>query len=304
MFIRLALLLLLALLPAVPALAAEKDDPIGVVVALEGEAQKKTPHGIELLVADDPVYLNEVIETGPQSKILILLIDDSQIILGNNSAFALSEYIFDPADESQTFATFETFESPFLFYSGWIAKSKNPDIRMITPHAIATLRGPATIWGGRFDIDYGLHVREGTISVENNTGSVLVQQGQGVYLRNSDIRPSEIGPWGEERLTEALNSVTLQDMPRIEQRLMEQKRLNLQRRRDHADRLKERREARQLEIAQQRGEIEEEDITSKPLRILQVEMPDFLTGDGEPDPVEQKRAQRQKRQQEWVKKRP
>lgn len=323
MILRIALALILLVLPA-SARAAELPDLIGTVVELEGAAQKtaidlNSPTGATITTpvsVGAPVHLNDEIATGPESKLLILFIDDTQVTLGENSSIAVDEYVFDPAENREAYGHYKAYKGAFLWVSGWMNKAQKNDISIETPHGAIGIRG-TTVWGGRLGDDYGVFVQDGAVSVQNNTGSVLVRAGEGVDLRSRDVRPSEIKTWGDEKIARAVATVTFSDIPRVSQLVAAQKQANLQLRRNHADALAARREQRRQLIEKKRDEnreILEEKIEQRREKLPDTQMPAKIIEplpapeiekpeDPAEDALEQKRSRREQRQQEWIKNR-
>ncbi len=92
------------------------------------------------LAVGDPVYQGDVIRTGADGTVGILLADRTITTLGNASRLVLDEMIFDPESEEGSL-NMTAVEGLFVVVSGAIAKS-SPDAMVIkTPAASIGIRG-------------------------------------------------------------------------------------------------------------------------------------------------------------------
>lgn len=86
---------------AVAALAA---DPIGSVIALQGQATAAGGGAARPLALKGAVFAGDTLKTGPGSRVQVLFSDDSLFSQGENSETVLDEYVFDPkAKDRNTF---------------------------------------------------------------------------------------------------------------------------------------------------------------------------------------------------------
>jgi hypothetical protein len=83
-------------------LSAQTAEPVGMVVAVQGHAMATTSDEAarELHLSSD-IFLNDSIETGPSSRIQLLLNDDSLIAQGESSEMTIDEYIYNPDQPSE-----------------------------------------------------------------------------------------------------------------------------------------------------------------------------------------------------------
>ena len=127
-------LLLVAIYPVITmAQGASEDTAIGTIIEVEGitNITHANSSSIKAAYIDEEVYLNDVVETGDASRTLILLIDDTEITLGENSRLNIDEYIFDATANDENKARF-LLRGTFLFVSGLITKMHKPDVTLET----------------------------------------------------------------------------------------------------------------------------------------------------------------------------
>lgn len=105
-------ILCLYFLPVTASAETEDKAQIGTIIEIEGTgtllsadagSYNKSLMSVELSAEkfNLPVYMNDTIETGADSKAHILFIDDTEITLGENASLTIDEYIFDPEYTSQ-----------------------------------------------------------------------------------------------------------------------------------------------------------------------------------------------------------
>ncbi len=226
-------LLIFAFLIALPypAQAAEKE-LVGTLIEIEGGVYDSS--GNQPYKIDDPVHLNDSIVTGPQSRALILFIDDTQLTLGENASLLVDNYIYDPDESGSSTGNFNILKGSFLFVSGLITKTANPNINIETSAGSIGIRG-TTVWGGDLDEEYGVFVQDGEVTVTNNRDSVIVPKGQGSFIRNQFSPPGQPKAWKKAKIDRAIGTIALKNKLRAKQRVAYHKQMNVVHRRHHKD---------------------------------------------------------------------
>ena len=117
------------------------------------------------LQAGDPVYQNDIIETGDKGSLKLKFIDDTLFSLGENAKLAIDQMVFDPNSETGETAL-SILKGSFLFVSGKIAKTDPDDMVVVTPVATIGIRG--TVVAGEVSPESGFNfsVIDGAIAVE------------------------------------------------------------------------------------------------------------------------------------------
>ena len=136
--VRFGMGLVLALLLCIPAWA----NPIGRVTALQGQAVASAPGASERALAPgEPVFLNDTLSTGPGAKMLLLLLDESTLAMGERSILVLDEYTYAPRNKKENRSALSLLAGTLKIISGEITKL-NPDrFRVQTPLATVGIRG-------------------------------------------------------------------------------------------------------------------------------------------------------------------
>ena len=130
---------LLCLVLALPALAAQ---PIGRVVAIQGEAVATGADGaVRKLKLKSSIFQNDTIATREGAKLQILLNDETILAQGEQSEMVLDEYAYDPAAAKKGGFGLGLMSGLFRVITGKIA-DKNPDrFRVKTRKAVIGIRG-------------------------------------------------------------------------------------------------------------------------------------------------------------------
>ncbi len=147
--------------------------PVGEVVYITGNAFKEK--GTEKLPLEQgsPIFQNNVIVTGQKSHIEIHLIDDTILVLGENSRVAINDYIFDP-DGKEKSKLLLIGSGSFRVISGQIARRSPENFIIKSPLTTINIRGTdvAVISGPASDQIYVLAIGTGhTVSVADKTGT-------------------------------------------------------------------------------------------------------------------------------------
>lgn len=161
-----------------PAMAQDINDaaivePVATVIEIEGDVAVKDANGkAAKLEIDSPIFTSDEVFTGPESKALLLFIDDTQVTLGDNAEVKIKDFTFEPEDGGKKSALITFMRGSFLFVTGKIDKVMNPDVTLETPYASIGIRG-TTVWGGTLDDAYNIFVQDGTVSVRNDRGAMM-----------------------------------------------------------------------------------------------------------------------------------
>jgi hypothetical protein len=89
---------------------------------------------------DDPIYLNDVIQTGPDSSVGLIFGDGTSFIASSNARMEINEFIYDPKGSSNS-TLFNLTKGTFTFLAGKAAKSG--DMKVETPVGTMGIRGTA-----------------------------------------------------------------------------------------------------------------------------------------------------------------
>lgn len=195
---------------------------IGTLLEVEGEgnlimraAEEGKAYPAKI---DDAVYQDDLIQSGPGAKILVMLIDDSRVTLGENSQLKIDEYVYDDTSDVSNKARYNVLRGAFLYTSGLIAKKPNPDVKINTAYGAIGIRG-TTVWGGTLDDQYSVFVDDGEVSFETDRGRIRVMAGEGTTIRSRNSIPERARVWGPDKISNAKAKITLKDTAKIKERM-------------------------------------------------------------------------------------
>ncbi|HEY8189430.1 MAG TPA: hypothetical protein VIF12_02005 [Micavibrio sp.] len=209
-------LLLFMTLPGSAFSAEAAQNPIGIVgsiVQIEGDAtiaQAAEPGVAHPVKPDDPVHIGDIMQTGPGGRMIVLLLDDSHFILGENSQFKIDQYAYNDEDSSDDIARYAMPQGAFRYVSGAMDQAKKPNVKIAVPFGSIGLRA-ATIWGGMLDNGYNVYVADGEATVESKRGRIHVLKDEATAVSNANAIPERAGIWGKESSVHADAMVALKN---------------------------------------------------------------------------------------------
>jgi len=115
--------------------------PIGRVEAVEG-AVRSAATGAGALRPGSPVHQGEVIETGPDGRLLIRFEDGTTLSTGPRAKLVLDELVYDPAGGKASFVL-SVLKGTFLYVTGLIAGTSPEGVEVRTPAGTIGIRGTA-----------------------------------------------------------------------------------------------------------------------------------------------------------------
>lgn len=170
-----------------PQIASAQDAvQAGVSAAVRGDVQLARGDAVgRQLESGDAIFLEDVISSGPDSGMQILLLDETVFTIGPNSAMTIDTFVYDPdTGAGQVAATI--VRGAFRFVSGQVAQEDPSQMSVGTPLGTIGIRG--TIAGGVVDgnqaeivllgpgLNNNTQERAGAITVSNDFGSVDIER--------------------------------------------------------------------------------------------------------------------------------
>jgi len=159
----------------------------GVAAAVRGEVQIVSladPVGHQV-AGGEAVFLGDEINSGPDSGLQVLLLDQTVFTIGPDSTLSIDEFVYDPASGAGKL-TAEVTKGTFRFITGKISAKKPENTVVKVPNGIIGVRG--TIAAGRISPSESLivllgpgksnnaHERIGEISLTNGGKEVLISR--------------------------------------------------------------------------------------------------------------------------------
>jgi len=128
------------MLMSYPAWAETKEDLVGSITTVKGTAV--LVRGNDEIVAGKGVrlYVSDVIRTGEDGGVGVVLRDDTTLSLGPSSELKMSQFKFKP-DEGILGLTLSVAKGTLVYISGQIAKLAPGSAQIETPAGVAAVRG-------------------------------------------------------------------------------------------------------------------------------------------------------------------
>lgn len=176
-------------LPIVSGVIAVASEPVSIkTTSLEGKVTNRTA-GI-----GQSIYLNDEIKTGPNTKMQILLKDQTVFNIGPNSVLTIDKFVFDPSKGELSVGI---QKGAFRFVSGKVSDG-NPDaMKVKLPNATISVRGTGVAGNVAPDGGATVVLLHGKVDVAGAAGnSSLSKSGWGVQVTpNGAIgKPAAVPP--------------------------------------------------------------------------------------------------------------
>jgi hypothetical protein len=132
--------LVAALMLASPLAYGADTDHIGIVKSLGGEVVIVRSDRTIQAAPNLRLQEGDIIQTGANGKVGLILEDDTVISMGYNSKIALKRFMFQPNEKKLSFIA-RVFHGTISFLSGQIAKLAPNQVEIETPYATVGSRG-------------------------------------------------------------------------------------------------------------------------------------------------------------------
>ena len=158
-------------------------EPIGLVLEVTGEVLLVHADGTsEVASANMPVFVDDLVTTGPGGAVEIVFVDGTTFSLGANGQMRLDNLVFDPAGNNNGLDA-TVVKGSFVFITGQIGKEEGEGVQIDTPAGTIGIRG--TSGAGAQDPVTGAWIftlfrdPDGTLSrftIANPAGAQLLDQ--------------------------------------------------------------------------------------------------------------------------------
>lgn len=245
-------------------------DPIGTIVEIEGTVTV-TPAGGTAHAAKikDEISMNDTVATAAGSRAFILLVDDTEWTLSENTKFKVDQYVFNPDDSNDNKARYSVLEGAFRYVSGLVAKKPTPDVSISTPVGAIGIRGTDFSAGPDAGGEYAVYVDEGAVNVRTLGGEALLNHGEGSTIRSRRDAPGRPARWDAKRMEHLRGALFLKNKAAITERRAALRTRQTELRNKMRDNFRQRREQRDQNGLQQKREQQREQMRDKWQQRLQ-----------------------------------
>lgn len=152
------------------ALAEAEDEGVGGVEDIVNYAWSTiAPDPKDEIEFEDAVYMNEIVETGEESALVIKFSDGSRLTLGENAKVVIDRYVYNPGGGDSSQAITLT-KGAFRFLSGSIPKEK---VEIKTPAVSIGIRGTELVFDVAEDGETEMSTLSGQADVTDGAGETL-----------------------------------------------------------------------------------------------------------------------------------
>lgn len=174
--------------------SAEDRTQLGSVALMQKVAGATYGQDSRSLAIGDKVYRGDLLWTRSHGQLRIDLRDGSNLSLGENAEVTMDDSVLSGGGS----AFMRVINGAFRFSSGGSEQSATPP-KIGTPFAVLSLRG-TEVYGAKFDHSWGFFVSSGQVEVGNDSGSVILNAGEGTDVSSQSIKPGAPKKWGAAKI--------------------------------------------------------------------------------------------------------
>jgi len=178
---------------------AQRTERAGSVEDIRGEAFAVREAERRELERTAPLFINEVVGTGANSRLTMRLGKDTTLQLGEQARLTLDRLLVNAGGE----ITLQT--GPILFSRP--PGSAPARMQIQTPYGLIAVRGTRFFAGPSAGV-FGVFVERGSVLVSAASRNVILRAGQGTNIAAPGDAPTPAAPWKPERVRAALATVT------------------------------------------------------------------------------------------------
>ncbi|MGJ3259318.1 MAG: LamG-like jellyroll fold domain-containing protein [Rhodospirillales bacterium] len=195
-------------------------EPIGNIESLQGEVYAIRVDGTrERLELGDQVFQGDILESGPQGNVGVLLADETTFAMGPEGRMVLDEMVYDPGTQEGS-VSMSVLQGVFTFVSGQVAKTDPDAMTLDTPVATIGIRGTQVGIDIRDGENMNVHLMEerfgfvGEVVVVNDAGvQVLNDANAFTRVASFDTAPSPFEIVSVEDILASYQQETLRYLP-------------------------------------------------------------------------------------------
>jgi FecR protein len=177
---------------------AERAERVGSVEDVRGEAFAEARAQRRQLAQAAPLFINDLVGTGPASRLTLQLGKDTTLRVGSEARLTIDRLLVNAGGEI-------TLQSGPILYDRPAAGAP-ARMRIRSSFGLIAVRGTRFFAGPSAGV-FGVFVERGNVSVTAGGRQVLVRTGQGTNIAGRGAAPTPPAPWGPERVRTALESV-------------------------------------------------------------------------------------------------
>ena len=182
--------------------ATQSNSPMMIarVVRIKGNARATSADGrARALQEGAPIYERDRLNTGIKSYLVVAFNDESRVTLISNSELNIKQHVYKPEEPGASNSLLEFIRGGLRLVSGIIGKVNKDDYKIATPTATIGIRGTGfdllcqglCSRDADADAESGLFARvwEGSIELNADNDSLLLDTNQNAFMQNAQTRP-------------------------------------------------------------------------------------------------------------------
>jgi hypothetical protein len=187
-----------AILPALKASPVGAADEVGSVQEVKGDAFAEADGRRRNLERSAPLFLKDVVGTGPEARLILHLGSATTLQLGSSARLTIDRFLVNVG------GNISLQSGPILFDRPEDAAPV--DMQFHGSFGLIAVRGTRFFAGPSAGV-FGVFVARGAVTVSAAGTEVVVHAGEGTNIAQPGAAPSAPTPWGAERIRNAMQSV-------------------------------------------------------------------------------------------------
>lgn len=179
---------------------AQTPQQVGSVEDIKGEAFADSRDRRRTLERAAPLYLTDVVGTGPDSRLVLHLGSMTTLKLGPSARLTIDKFLVNVGGEISLQSGPILFDRP--------EDSPPVDMQFHSSFALIAVRGTRFFAGPSNNV-FGVFVARGSVAVSAAGTQVIVGAGQGTNIAQPGAAPTPPAPWGDPRIRGAMASVEM-----------------------------------------------------------------------------------------------
>lgn len=166
--------LFILFIPLLHTPANATDTSVGSAVKVQGYAGMIRRNLVFPLGTNDKVFWQDILETRGKARLNVLFIDNTRLMMGNDSRLTIDELVFQPNQKGR--ALFSLSQGVFRMVTGSLNKINNSDFTLRTPLATIGVRG-TDFWGHQTDKKLTMALLDdGKLEISTPNGQVTLSE--------------------------------------------------------------------------------------------------------------------------------
>lgn len=182
-----------------PSAQAENPQRAGAVESVKGECFAEASGQRRKLAQEAPVFISDQVGTEIDSRLVIQLGQNTRVRLGERARVTIDRYLVDAGGEL-------TLNSGPMFFDR-PSGGRPLRLRIRSAFGLIAVRGTRFFAGPSAGV-FGVFVEHGVVAVTANKKTVTVREGQGTNIAHPGDAPTPPKTWGEQRIRDAIASVS------------------------------------------------------------------------------------------------